>query len=239
MLRLIEAIPILDGESHVRQLADLIAAQPRPGRRPGAPVLMLPRVFEPSLCAELIDFFQRTKSLDTGFMRNDPATGKTLLANDYAVKRRRDCIIDGEPLQRAVLERLSRRLVPEIRKAFQFEVTRVERCIVSCYDARDGGHFRIHRDNTSKATGHRRFAVTINLNTGAYDGGDLVFPEFGTELWSPPIGGALVFSCSLLHEVRPVTRGMRYCFLPFLFDEAAEEIRLQNHQFLQDTTGPA
>jgi hypothetical protein len=29
-----------------------------------------------------------------------------------------------------------------------------------------------------------------------------------------------------------MTRGARYCFLPFLFDEAAEEIRLQNQKYL-------
>lgn len=229
MLRVVGVIPVRDAASHTRDLIETVAAQPRPGRRPAAPVLVLPRVFEPDLCLELIRLFQRAKTRDTGFMSTDSATGHTMVINDYGVKRRRDCIIEDENLQRAVLERLSRRLVPEIRKAFQFEVTRVERCIVACYESRDRGHFRIHRDNSSKATAHRRFAVTINLNAGGYDGGELVFPEFGTELWSPPTGAALTFSCSLLHEVRPVTRGARYCFLPFLFDEAAEEMRLRNH----------
>jgi predicted 2-oxoglutarate/Fe(II)-dependent dioxygenase YbiX len=165
-------------------------------------------------------------------MQHDPETGQTREVNDYSVKRRRDCTITDQAALNAVLERLSRRLIPEIHKAFQFEVTRVERCIVSCYAAAESGHFRIHRDNTSKATAHRRFAVTINLNAGAYEGGQLVFPEFGQELWSPPTGGALVFSCSLLHEVKPVTRGSRYCFLPFLFDEAGEALRLQNAKYL-------
>lgn len=102
---------------------------------------------------------------------------------------------------------------------------------MASYNAAEGGHFRIHRDNTSKATAHRRFAVTINLNADDYDGGDLIFPEFGPEQWRPPTGGAAVFSCSLLHEVRPVTRGVRYCFLPFLFDEAGERLRLENIKF--------
>jgi predicted 2-oxoglutarate/Fe(II)-dependent dioxygenase YbiX len=237
MLRVIQSIPIGDAALHADEILTVISAQPRLESRPAAPVLLLPRVFEPVLCDELVALFQRTAGQDTGFMRNDPVTGRSLQINDHAIKRRRDCIIEDQTMLRAVLERLSQRLVPEIRKVFQFEVTRVERCIVSCYDSCDGGHFRIHRDNTSKATAHRRFAVTINLNTGGYDGGDLVFPEFGAGLWSPPTGAALVFSCSLLHEVRPVTQGARYCFLPFLFDEAAEDIRLQNHKFLQDTQG--
>ena len=38
----------------------------------------------------------------------------------------------------------------------------------------------------------------------------------------------MVFSCSLLHEATPITRGRRFAFLPFLYDEAAAEIRRQN-----------
>ncbi|MNC94591.1 hypothetical protein D3C83_114830 [compost metagenome] len=35
----------------------------------------------------------------------------------------------------------------------------------------------------------------------------------------------MVFSCSLMHEALPVTRGRRYAFLPFLYDQAAAEVR--------------
>jgi predicted 2-oxoglutarate/Fe(II)-dependent dioxygenase YbiX len=60
----------------------------------------------------------------------------------------------------------------------------------------------------------------------------LSFPEFGNRRYQPPAGGALVFSCSLLHEVSPVTRGRRYAFLPFLYDEAAARVRQENLVFL-------
>jgi hypothetical protein len=35
----------------------------------------------------------------------------------------------------------------------------------------------------------------------------------------------VVFSCALMHEAMPVSRGRRYAFLPFLFDESGAEIR--------------
>ena len=38
----------------------------------------------------------------------------------------------------------------------------------------------------------------------------------------------MVFSCSLLHEATPVTRGVRYATLPFLYDEAAAKVREAN-----------
>ena len=71
-----------------------------------------------------------------------------------------------------------RRVTPEIRKVHQFEVTRMERYLVACYAAEDGGHFRPHRDNTTTGTAHRRFAVSVNLNDD-FDGGEVSFPEYG------------------------------------------------------------
>ena len=111
---------------------------------------------------------------------------------------------------------------------FQFKVTRLERYLVACYDAADGGYFRPHRDNETLGTAHRRFAVSINLNAEQFEGGDLRFPEFGTRTYRPPTGGAVVFCCSLQHEATPVTRGRRYAFLPFLYDEAGQAIRNAN-----------
>jgi predicted 2-oxoglutarate/Fe(II)-dependent dioxygenase YbiX len=115
-----------------------------------------------------------------------------------------------------------------ILRAFHFAATRLERYLVACYDASEGGYFRPHRDNQSLGTAHRRFAVSINLNAEDFDGGDIRFPEFGQRTYRPPTGGAVVFNCSLLHEATPVTRGRRYAVLPFLFDAEGEAIRQQN-----------
>jgi predicted 2-oxoglutarate/Fe(II)-dependent dioxygenase YbiX len=72
----------------------------------------------------------------------------------------------------------------------------------------------------------------LNLNTGEYDGGELRFPEFGRATFSPPAGGAVVFSCSLLHEATPVSQGKRYAFLPILYDDAAAKVRQGNLAFV-------
>jgi len=73
---------------------------------------------------------------------------------------------------------------------------------------------------------------TINLNAEEYEGGDLRFPEFGQATYRAPTGGAVVFSCSLLHEATPVTKGTRYGFLPFLYNDEAAQIREENSVFL-------
>jgi len=48
----------------------------------------------------------------------------------------------------------------------------------------------------------------------------LRFPEFGRQLYRPAAGDGLVFSCALLHEVVPVTRGRRFGVFTFMHDES-------------------
>jgi predicted 2-oxoglutarate/Fe(II)-dependent dioxygenase YbiX len=158
--------------------------------------------------------------------------GRTTLRTDHAVKRRLDFPIEDPAVRAAVRERLERRLFPAIQRAFQFTATRLERYLVSCYDAATGGHFQAHRDDTARGTAHRRFAVTLNLNHGAYEGGELRFPEFGSRTYAAPTGGAIVFSCALMHEATVVRAGRRYAFLPFLYDEAAHAQWLANRAHL-------
>jgi predicted 2-oxoglutarate/Fe(II)-dependent dioxygenase YbiX len=164
--------------------------------------------------------------------------GKTYLALDNSFKRRADCDIDDQKLRDACMHRISWRLLPEIERAFAYRATRMERYIVACYDAQGGGFFKPHRDNTTKGTAHRRFAVTVNLNADEYEGGDLRMPEYGSRTYRAPTGGAVVFSCSLLHEATAVTRGRRYAFLPFLYDDEAANIRSQNSSYLDESIRP-
>jgi 2-oxoglutarate-Fe(II)-dependent oxygenase superfamily protein len=188
------------------------------------PILVVPRVFEVDFCDRLVSEYDQVGGTDSGFVRTDEH-GRTVPVVDHVHKRRGDLIIDDPELRAGMKDRLQRRLLPEIRRAFQFTATRVERYLVARYGVDD--HFRPHRDNTTKGTAHRRFAVTINLNDG-YTGGELRFPEFGQRTHRAPRGGAIVFSCSLLHEATPVTEGRRYCTVPFLYDEAGEAVRQQN-----------
>jgi predicted 2-oxoglutarate/Fe(II)-dependent dioxygenase YbiX len=187
-------------------------------------------VFEPAFCADLIALYEASGGEESGFMRE--VGGKTVGVNDYRHKRRRDHTITDAEVIAATQARFRRRVVPEIAKVHQFHVTRMERYIVACYAAEDEAHFAAHRDNTTRGTAHRRFAVSVNLNED-FDGGEVSFPEYGPRSFKPPVGGAVVFSCSLLHAVSKVTRGRRYAFLPFLYDDAAAKIREENARHLE------
>lgn len=194
-----------------------------------APVLVIPNVFEPEFCRHLIALYEEHGGEESGFMRE--VNGRTVGVNDRSFKSRKDYTIVDDAMIKQTQQRIVRRVNPEIEKVHCFKATRMERYIVSCYAAEDGGHFRPHRDNTTKGTAHRRYAVSINLN-GEFEGGEVSFPEYGSRSYKAPPGGAVVFSCSLLHAVSTVTAGRRYAFLPFLYDEAAARIRAANNAFL-------
>jgi peroxiredoxin/predicted 2-oxoglutarate/Fe(II)-dependent dioxygenase YbiX len=183
---------------------------PPPARAAGfpvqAPVLMIPNVFEPAFCRKLIALYEADGGTESGVMRE--VNGKTVVVLDAHHKRRRDCLVTDEAIIAEIQGRIKRRVIPEIQTAHQFKVTRMERYIVSCYAAEEGGHFRPHRDNTTKGTSHRRFAVSLNLNDD-FDGGELSFPEYGQNGFKMLPGMVGVFSCSLLHTVSAVTRGKR------------------------------
>jgi predicted 2-oxoglutarate/Fe(II)-dependent dioxygenase YbiX len=231
MLRAVAAYPLEAGEAAIAALKKASAHMKLPD---WAPVLMAPNIFEPALCDRLIEHHRETGGQASGFMRE--IGGKTTLVTDPQHKMRRDREVADEALCGVLRHRILTRLVPLVKRSFQFEATRMERYIVGRYEA-GAGHFRPHRDNTTKGTAHRRFAVTINLNAADYEGGDLRFPEYGARTYRAPTGGAVVFSCSLLHEATPVTRGERYAFLPFLYDDAAARLREENNPHLGEGLG--
>ena len=180
-----------------------------------APVLLVPNVAEPALCARMIEYWHSGEKIEDRVA----ASGHGNEYADEALKKRRDVVISDRDLFEAVKDRVARRLLREALKAFQVRLTRFEALRVGCYTADDRGYFRRHRDNRTSYTAHRLFAVSLNLNDD-YEGGEVRFPECGRELYRPPAGGAVMFSCSLLHKALPVTTGRRFAMFTFFFDEA-------------------
>jgi peroxiredoxin/predicted 2-oxoglutarate/Fe(II)-dependent dioxygenase YbiX len=225
-LRIAAAEPVEQMAQVLDQLEQHLSVERASAEAAFAPVLTLPRVFEPDFCGELIAYFDKMGGAPSGFAADVEGVTTTVL--DPRIKRRTDVTIEDEALLGEVRRKLETRLFPMIERGVGWRPTRIERFLICRYVAQDQGFFSAHRDDATAGTAHRKFAVTVNLNAEAYDGGDLRFPEFGRRLYRPPTGGATVFCCSLLHEATPVTRGVRYAFVPFLFDEAGERIRQAN-----------
>lgn len=191
-----------------------------------APTVIVPHVFSPQLCAELIQHFEASQ-YERGGMASRDASGAMVHKIDESKKRRYDFVLGPrDPYIGRVLEGVIKRVLPEVRKAFQVDVAHTDRLLIARYDD-DGGYFRRHRDNAAPGVEFRQFALSINLNAD-YDGGALAFPEYNSHRYRPAPGAGVVFSCSLLHEATPVTRGRRYVLLTFLHDAAAQQRWLQS-----------
>lgn len=184
-----------------------------------APALIVPDVLDEAACARLIALWQGSHAEGKVAATVE---GKRVDRINYGTKRRLDHEIADAGVARELARTVSRRVGPELAKAFHFQAFRFEPFVVMAYDAERGDFFRPHRDNHIPDLATRRYALTLNLNTGDYEGGDLRFPEYGPEVYAPPAGGALLFSCSLLHEAMPVTKGRRFAVLSFLRAEAPE-----------------
>ncbi len=182
-----------------------------------APALFVPRVMDSVMCAELVTYFEQQGGQPSGTAHIEG--DKAYWRQDPSVKLRRDVYIQEGPWLERIKEVVARRVLPEIQRCCQYQVTHHEVFKLVCYDAQTGGYFRPHRDNESRDTQHRRFAMTLHLNTGDYQGGQLRFPEFSANLYESARGDAIVFSSSLLHEVVPVTAGKRYVLLGFFFGD--------------------
>lgn len=238
-LRVRACIPFTADGSDRAALAEVLDQLPpldvRAGVRVQAPVLVLPDVFDPALCRELIGRYEAAGGVESTVQRDQD--GVSVNYTDRGAKSRKDLVIRDSAEKAKLNAYIQRRVLPEIEKIHQFRATHIERHLVGCYAAEDGGHFGAHRDNITLGTAHRRFALSVNLNED-FDGGELSFPEYGAGGFKPAAGGAVVFSCSLLHTVTRVTAGRRYAFLPFLYDEEGARIRKQNAAFLEDAPQP-
>lgn len=186
-----------------------------------APVLVVPGVFDGALCLALVELYGSTGGRQLGQIE---VGGVAIEQVDTTFRRRLDCNITDQDRIDQIRTLLVQRLLPKVLLAFHFAATRIERYLIGCYDAATGGWFKPHRDNQFAPVAHRQFAVTINLNDD-YEGCDLCLREFGCQTYRTPPGAAVVFSCSMLHEVTPITRGCRYAFLTFLYDERSQRLR--------------
>jgi len=180
---------------------------------PAPPVLMLPDVLEPDVCARLIRLWHEAGHEEGG------VSARYGNALDAARKRSLDHTVTDPETVRLVSETLARRIGPELQKTFcWFAPFAFDGHVILSYDADRRDFFGAHRDNLAPGTQTRRFAMSLNLNDD-YDGGELWFPEYGPDLYRPEVGMAAVFSCSVLHEALPVSRGRRWTLTTF-FREA-------------------
>ena len=203
LLATAEAIGALAASVRADGGADLVL------KTPMAPVLVLPRVFEPDFCTQVIRLWGKGDHQDTGVSSR---YGNVSVAH---LKQTEDYTVVEPMMLKAISDRLAYRIGPELVKVFAYDHEfGFDSHVVLSYSAEGKHFFGAHRDNGAPTTADRSFAVSLNLNDD-FDGGELAFPEYAGVRVCPPLGAAAVFSCSLLHVALPVTRGRRFVLTTF------------------------
>ena len=102
--RIAMAEPVENAAQVLDRLAQELADAPSLADSPFAPVLILPRILEPELCAELIGYYRQGRPSPSGFAHD--IDGRTHEAIDTRLKRRHDVTIERAGLVDAVRARL-------------------------------------------------------------------------------------------------------------------------------------
>ncbi len=155
-----------------------------------APVLILPNVLDSEDCAPLLKQIADANS----------PSGAAAIA-DKAL---------AEKLGKILL----RRVGPELEKAFSFDDLAFESLALRWDDPSAPADRRTEVDDP--ATQGRSFSLVLDLDSAAYEGGEILFPEYGPHHYRLGNGGAVVFSGALLRELEPVTKGRRNLLLATL-----------------------
>ena len=151
-----------------------------------APVLLLPRVLDAAFCREIVERY-------AGELRGQPFP-----------------IPDG-PIAEKASRQVLRRVGPEVDRAFSFDDFRFEGLALRRDDAGDPAAVAVERrrNNLDAETNGRSFSLLLDLDAEGYEGGEILFPEFGPHDYRLETGGALVHSGVLLRELRGISQGRR------------------------------
>jgi peroxiredoxin len=95
-----------------------------------APILYIPKVFEPGFCEALIAFYEREGGAPSPSYVEEAGEPRFLYGGS---KVRHDCQISDAEMIAAITRRISRRVLPGILKAFTRRVTGIEKFKIGCY----------------------------------------------------------------------------------------------------------
>ena len=103
-----------------------------------APVLLIPRLFEPGLCRDLIKYWESGEKRHNEVTQGRGSEVRDNILSD--VKKRSDVLVpEGDnPLHQAVLARFNLRVAPQIEKVFQYKTSSYDGARIGCYETGEG-----------------------------------------------------------------------------------------------------
>lgn len=101
---------------------------------------------------------------------------------------------------------------------FNYELSEIQNLQFTAYDSEEKGFYGKHIDMLYKSTSTRKLSISIQLSDPKdYEGGNLILHIDQNGIILPKTRGtALFFPSYSLHEVTPVTKGIRYSLVAWV-----------------------
>jgi prolyl 4-hydroxylase len=180
------------------------------------PYLLIENALDNDLLKKVINFYNQKK-----------IEGK-LISHQHSTKDRLHVHPDAE-LEKELDHKISRSVLPELRKVFYFDAQYRELYKICSYDAETSGRFHPHRD-TPAPYQHRKYALSLFLNDD-YEGGEFVLPEYGLKV-KPKANTAFIFPGISTHQVLPVTKGSRMTIISFFVNGSIKpQYKMKAHYY--------
>ena len=180
------------------------------------PYLLIENALDDDLLKKVINFYNQKK-----------IEGK-LISHQHSTKDRLHVHPDAE-LEKELDHKISRSVLPELRKVFYFDAEYRELYKICSYDAETSGRFHPHRD-TPAPYQHRKYALSLFLNDD-YEGGEFVLPEYGLKV-KPKANTAFIFPGISTHQVLPVTKGSRMTIISFFVNGSIKpQYKMKAHYY--------
>lgn len=175
----------------------------------GASTCVVDRAFPPEAITYLNDLAaaQEANGETGAIQRTDHAR-----AIDRHVRRSRISWLDDTPTNQPIYQLIGALAGRANQEVFKFELTGMEEpAQLATYRAEEEGHYGWHVDIGAGRLTRRKISLVIPLtDPSTYEGGEFeVFYDSEPTRLEMPLGRVVMFPSYLLHQVRPLTRGVR------------------------------
>lgn len=182
------------------------------------PFIMIENALGDELLKEIIECYKIKKE------KNNVIEHKT------STKDRQHVFGDNE-LQKKIDIKLSKSVLPELKKIFYFTPTHRENYKICSYDSITSGRFHSHRD-TVHPYQYRKYAMSLLLNDD-YVGGELYLSEYDMKI-KPKANTAIIFPGISSHQVLKVEKGSRMAMITFFTDNDVRKRDKMKANFYKD-----
>lgn len=116
------------------------------------------------------------------------------------------------PENRWIWERICSSIMNMNNQFFNYDLNEIQSLQFTTYDSEEKGFYGKHIDMMYRGNGTRKLSLSVQLSDPSdYEGGDLLIYNGEQPLNLPKVQGTGIFFPSYsLHEVTPVTKGIRY-----------------------------